>query len=86
MGMSGLLHGLLIAGLIVGLPSAAWESLVIAAFVVAKLVYEQSIGPLPGSESTSGGPVIVNAHLYGTISATVIGVFFLLRIRMARAI
>ena len=85
-GMSGLLHGLLIAGLIIGLPSAGRESLVIAAFVIAKLIYEQSIGPLPGSESTSGGPVMVNAHLYGTLSATLAGAYFLIRVKRVRAI
>ena len=35
--------------------------------VGGKLVWEQLVGPLPFSESTSGGPVLVDAHLYGTI-------------------
>lgn len=64
-GLSGLLHGLLAAGLLRGLLSRDRESLILAAFVVAKLAWEQFGGPLPGSEATSGGTVIVDAHLYG---------------------
>ncbi len=64
-GLSGLLHGLLAAGLLVGIAARDRESLVLTVFVIAKLVWEQTSGPLPGSESTSGGAVIVNAHLYG---------------------
>jgi rhomboid family GlyGly-CTERM serine protease len=70
-GMSGLLHGLLMAGLIVGVRSSPTESLLIVSFVVAKLVFEQLSGPLPGSESVSGGAVIVDAHLYGALSGTI---------------
>ena len=64
-GLSGLLHGLLAAGLFVGLVRRDREALILALFVLAKLGWEQLVGPLPGSESTSGGAVIVNAHLYG---------------------
>ena len=64
-GLSGLLHGLLAAGLFVGLARRDREALILALFVLAKLGWEQLVGPLPGSESTSGGAVIVNAHLYG---------------------
>lgn len=64
-GLSGLLHGLLAAGLFVGLARRDKEALILAVFVLAKLGWEQLVGPLPGSESTSGGAVIVNAHLYG---------------------
>mgnify|MGYP001823772430 FL=1 len=66
-GLSGLLHGLLAAGLLRGLVAGDRESLVLAAFVVAKLIWEQIGGPLPGSEATSGGTVIVDAHLYGAV-------------------
>ena len=66
-GLSGLLHGLLLAGAIAGIRSLPVESIVIAAVVVAKLAYEQIVGPLPGSESVAGAAVVVNAHLYGAI-------------------
>lgn len=66
-GLSGLLHGLLAAGLAVGMQRRDRESWVLAAFVIAKLGWEQFSGPLPGSEATSGGAVIVDAHLYGAL-------------------
>ncbi len=66
-GLSGLLHGLLAAGLLPRILRRDRESIVLAIFVIAKLVWEQTSGPLPGSESTSGGAVIVDAHLYGVV-------------------
>jgi len=70
-GLSGVLHGLMIAGAIQGLSTLPVESAVICALVVSKLVYEQIVGPLPGSESVSGGTVVVNAHLYGAIGGAI---------------
>lgn len=70
-GLSGLLHGLLAAGLLQGLRRRDKEAMVLAAFVVAKLAWEQSFGPLPGSEATSGGAVIVDAHFYGAIGGVI---------------
>ena len=66
-GLSGLLHGLLLAGLLPGALRADREALVLSAFVVLKLAWEQFLGPMPGSETTSGGNVIVDAHLYGAL-------------------
>lgn len=66
-GLSGLLHGLLAGGLVAALGKRDREAAVIAAFVLAKLAWEQVAGPLPGSESTAGGTVIVDAHLYGAV-------------------
>ncbi len=64
-GLSGLLHGLLVAGAMRGIPSLPWESVTICFLITAKLAYEQLVGPLPGSELAAGGAVIVNSHLYG---------------------
>ncbi len=66
-GLSGVLHGLLLAGAIQGFRSQPSESAVICAVVIGKLAWEQFSGPLPGSESVSGGEVVVNAHLFGAI-------------------
>ena len=66
-GLSGLLHGLLAAGLLRGISVRDRESMILAVFVLAKLVWEQVGGPLPGSEATSGGAVIVDAHFYGAL-------------------
>jgi len=66
-GLSGILHGLLVAGIAIGLARHSRESQVLALLIAAKLVWEQVSGPLPGSEETSGGAVIVDAHLYGSL-------------------
>ncbi len=66
-GLSGVLHGLLLAGSIKGFRELPSESAIIIVIVVAKLAWEQFSGPLPGSESATGGPVVVNAHLFGAI-------------------
>jgi len=76
-GLSGSLHGLLLAGAIRGFKSLPTESAVICLLVVGKLVHEQLIGPLPGSESASGGDVVVNAHLFGAIGGLIAaGIFW----------
>lgn len=64
-GLSGLLYGLLVAGLFAGVLERDREALILAVLIVAKIAWEQVVGPLPGSESTTGGKVIVEAHLYG---------------------
>ncbi len=66
-GLSGLLHGLLAAGLVVELRRPAAETVVLGLLLVAKLAWEQMSGPLPGSASGAGGDVIVDAHLYGAV-------------------
>lgn len=85
-GLSGLLHGLLMAGLVSGFRTAPVESAVIGALVVFKLAYEQMAGPLPGSEATAGGAVVVNAHLYGAIAGAASGIVLSARVRGHRSI
>ena len=64
-GISGLLNGILAAGLVIGVAERDPGSVVLAVVVLAKLTWEQAVGHLPGSESTSGGDVVVIAHIYG---------------------
>jgi rhomboid family GlyGly-CTERM serine protease len=85
-GLSGVLHGLLIAGAMQGLKTLPVESAVICLLVVGKLLYEQIAGPLPGSESVSGGTVVVNAHLYGAMGGAVAAALFWRRAGAATAI
>lgn len=42
-------------------------------FLVLKLLYEQTAGPLPFSASATGGAVVVDAHLYGAFTGAVLG-------------
>jgi len=85
-GLSGLLHGLLIAGAIRGIKTQPVESIIIIAAVAGKLIYEQLIGPLPGSEATAGGAVITNAHLYGAVGGAMIAALLWRRVISAASI
>jgi rhomboid family GlyGly-CTERM serine protease len=75
-GLSGVLHGMLLAGAIQGIRWLPWESVVICILIAAKLAYEQLVGPLPGSESVAGGAVVVNAHLYGAAGGALAAAVF----------
>lgn len=75
-GLSGLLHGLFFAGAITSLAAgyrAEWLLLIV---MFGKLMWEQFVGPTPGTADLAGGPVIVDAHLYGAIAGVICGVFF----------
>lgn len=72
-GLSGVLHGVLVAALAGGWREHRLESAVLATGLIAKLVYEQFIGAVPGSEATAGGAVVVDAHLYGALGGVFIG-------------
>ncbi|HSG59000.1 MAG TPA: rhombosortase [Woeseiaceae bacterium] len=83
-GLSGALHGMLAAGVVMGMPEGRAETRILAAALVAKLAYEQLVGPLPGSEASSGGNVIVAAHLYGALAGALTAGGIQIRVR-ARA-
>ncbi len=71
LGASGALHGMLIA---TALPQALkrdFTAIAVVLFLVVKLAWEQWFGPLPGSESSVGVRVIVDAHLYGAIGGII---------------
>lgn len=85
-GLSGLLHGLLAAGLVVGMRRREVESVVLALLVGGKLAWEQLAGPLPGSEGASGGAVIVDAHLYGAVGGILAALIMWRRVRPAAPI
>jgi len=85
-GLSGLLHGLLAAGIVGAFRSGRIEVRILAALLAAKLVYEQLFGPLPGSEHTSGGPVIVASHAYGAVSGAIAAALIRIRVRARRSI
>jgi rhomboid family GlyGly-CTERM serine protease len=85
-GLSGVLHGFLAAGAVDGIRTRQVDYWLIAAFLLIKLTYEQIVGPLPGSEGTTGGNVVVAAHLYGAIGGVAIGLFLSFRKVHAAAI
>ena len=79
-GLSGALHGILLTLLILDFAvSKHVLNIALLFLVIAKLIWEGLMGPLPGSESTAGGPVVVEAHLYGSLGGIIIAVCFLAR-------
>ncbi|MEM1262087.1 MAG: rhombosortase [Pseudomonadota bacterium] len=66
-GFSGVLHGLFVAGAMAMAGRERTLAILLLIGLAGKLFFEQVAGPVPGSEQTAGGPVIVDAHLYGAI-------------------
>ena len=85
-GLSGLLHGLLVAGIAGSLSARRIDVLVLGIAVLGKLTYEQLVGPLPGSEESTGGTVIVAAHLYGAIGGAIGAAWIMIRVRRPASI
>jgi len=75
-GLSGTLHGLLMAGIIINVSKKQRLDLILFVLVSGKLAWEQFAGALPGSAETAGGPVIVDAHLYGAIAGLIMGLIY----------
>lgn len=72
-GISGALDTLWAAGALALIRRRDRFGWVLAVFLLLKLGYEQLFGALPFSTATSGGPVIVDAHLYGAFAGALIG-------------
>lgn len=66
-GFSGVLHGLFIIGARFELTRYKASGIVLLVLIIGKLIWEQLVGSLPGSEEITGGRVAVNAHLYGAL-------------------
>lgn len=71
-GLSGVLHGLLSLALLHQLRQQVAMSSLLLVLLTAKLVWEQTTGPLPGSEPWIDGRVIVDAHLYGALCGVIL--------------
>ena len=67
-GLSGVLHGILVYGAVRMISLGARLGWLILAAVAVKVAWEQIAGPLPLSAATAGGDVVVDAHLYGAIA------------------
>jgi rhomboid family GlyGly-CTERM serine protease len=80
-GISGALDTLWAAGAMELMRRRDRFGWVLGGFLVAKLAYEQLLGPLPLSSATSGGQVVVDAHLYGALAGALMGTFWVLRRR-----
>jgi rhomboid family GlyGly-CTERM serine protease len=64
-GSSGVLHGVMAAGTLAHLRRRDLDGWLLAAFIIAKVGYEQHTGALPFADNGAG--VIVDAHLFGSL-------------------
>ncbi|MCI0437358.1 MAG: rhombosortase [Gemmatimonadetes bacterium] len=71
-GLSGVLHGVMAAGTLAYLRRREPGAWVLLPFLVGKLAYEQFVGTMPYSLDSAGGPVVVDAHLYGVLGAVIV--------------
>ena len=76
-GFSGVMHGLILAGIIHSRAHPLWLRLAAFAIVIAKLVQEQS----PGYQATDlqamlPVPVAVNSHVYGACAGVLIAIIY----------
>lgn len=76
-GMSGVIHGLFLLGL--GRQIVERRDLIAAgclAYLVGKIAWEMVAGVPVSDESALGGKVLVESHLYGSLSALIYGLIF----------
>lgn len=66
-GLSGALHGLFAMGAWLEWRQGQRSGLYLLLGLAAKLVFEQLAGALPMTANAAGGPVVVDAHLYGAL-------------------
>lgn len=70
-GLSGVLHGMFLVGCLYDLRNGRWDSKVLLALLIGKLLWEQLRDPTPESasfiEQIIGGYVVVDAHLFGAL-------------------
>jgi rhomboid family GlyGly-CTERM serine protease len=70
-GSSGVLHGVMAAGVLAHLRRGERDGLVLAALLLAKLLYEHRVGALP----LSGSAVVTDAHLFGVLGGAAAAAF-----------
>ncbi len=76
-GMSGVIHGLFVLGL--GRQIVESRDLIAAgclAYLVGKIAWEMLAGAPVSDEAAIGGTVLVESHLYGSLSALIYGLIF----------
>ena len=76
-GMSGVIHGLFVLGL--GRQVVTQRDLIAAAclaYLVGKIAWEMISGAPVSDEAAIGGKVLVESHLYGSLSALIYGLMF----------
>jgi len=62
-GLSGVLHGLFVAGALGAIRRRDRRETILLAAIVCKLLWQQSFGALPGSTDMAGGSGVVDSRL-----------------------
>ena len=75
-GLSGLLYALFACAAIRMAMSGEYLSYAVVAFLIVKIVLEQTIGPSAAMEHFVGSSILVDAHMFGVIAGLLFGVFF----------
>ncbi len=75
-GLSGLLYALFACAAIRMAMSGEYLSCAVVAFLIVKIVLEQTIGPSTAMEHFVGSSILVDAHMFGVIAGLLFGVFF----------
>lgn len=80
-GLSGALHGLLVAASLAAVCRAPVTVALLMTAVAAKIGWELYAGSDPATGQIIGGTVIVTAHLYGALGGLPCGIFLAIRRR-----
>ena len=72
-GLSGVLHGLVVAGALVNLHRLGYVSIALLLGILVKLSLEQSVGGSTALQQLIGAEVISDAHLYGALGGALCG-------------
>ncbi len=75
-GMSGVIHGLFVLGLLPQLRRGDWIAGACLVYLLGKLGYELATGDAVSDAAAIGGHVVTEAHLYGAGGAVVYGLVF----------
>ena len=79
-GLSGLLHSLIVMGSIAGIAHGRKEFYVLLIFICLKIILEQFFNPVSENIISMDANVIVNAHFYGAVMGLISSLVFRLYI------
>ena len=77
-GLSGALHGTIVAFGLADWPKNKWTSTALIIGVTAKLTYEQLYGSSESVKQLINANVAVDAHLWGAVSGVLVGTVYLI--------
>lgn len=78
-GLSGALHGFIVAGALITLRNEPKLQSALLVLVLVKLVIEQLSGPLGGTQQWISVKVAVDSHLYGALTGLFFGLVYISR-------